>query len=717
VKTPSRIRFLLLLPTLLLAVMIAALAAPAMSMAATSVPLGAAANYAVLAAAGITNTDTTTITGDVGTYPTQTEDYTAGTLTLTAGSTDYAAGDPTPQAMTDLATAYQDAAGATATIVYADAADIGGDTFDPGVYRYPSSLAITGTVTLDAQGNPNAVFIFQIDSTLITATGSSANAASIVKLINGAQASNVFWQVGSSATLGTYSIFNGTILANTSITATTGATVDGRLLAGAMDKTGAVTLDDNTVIAPVPAAAINEVTPAPANNTVGTAQNVSVAVYTSNVSDGTSVTVSLVDSNKNALSDPVTVSGAITGNAAALTLNLPATLAAGDYFVEASVAGVTDAFYSAYTVTALGVTATTATVVNGSTLQMIATVLPADAANQTVAWSVTGGTGSATIDASTGLLTATAVGTVIVTASATDGSGVTGSVTITVTPILVTSIGVTGAGGATTVVNGSTLQMNAAVLPADAASQAVTWSVTPGTGSATIDPSTGILTGLTAGAVTVTATATDGSNVTGSKAITVNPILVSSITVTGTGGATSVVTNSTLQMIATITPANAALQTVTWTVAAGTGTATIDPSTGILTGLTAGAVTVTATATDGSNVTGTEAITVNPILVSSITVTGTGGATSVVNGANGATLQMIATITPADAVLKTVTWSVAAGTDGGTATIDPNTGILTGTAVGTITVTATATDGSGITGSEQITITPILVTSIVVTAS
>ena len=109
----------------------------------------------------------------------------------------------------------------------------------PGVYS-GGALGLTGTLTLDAQGNPNAVFIFQAASTLITAS------ASAVVLVNGANACNVFWQVGSSATLGTTSVFVGTILALTSITATTGALVMGRLLA----RNGAVTLDSNDVTVP-----------------------------------------------------------------------------------------------------------------------------------------------------------------------------------------------------------------------------------------------------------------------------------------------------------------------------------------------------------------------------------------------------------------------------------------------------------------------------------
>jgi hypothetical protein len=143
----------------------------------------------------------------------------------------------------DLTTAYLDLAGRTApapillTLPSPAAPDIGGQTLAPGIYKSNTSLGITGTVFLDGGGDVNAVWIFQIASTLITASGSNVN------LTNGANPHNVFWQVGSSATLGTTSIFNGSILALTSITLNTGATMTGRALA----RNGAVTLDDNKV--------------------------------------------------------------------------------------------------------------------------------------------------------------------------------------------------------------------------------------------------------------------------------------------------------------------------------------------------------------------------------------------------------------------------------------------------------------------------------------
>jgi type VI secretion system secreted protein VgrG len=150
------------------------------------------------------------------------------------------------KAQTDLVTAYNDAAGAT-PFVDKSGVDLGGQTLSPGVYRFSSSAQLTGTLTLDGQGDTNATFIFQIGSALTTAS------ASRVVLINGANACGVFWQVTSSATLGTGTSFQGTLIALSSITLTTAATigVGGGINGGrALARNGAVTLDTNTIIPP-----------------------------------------------------------------------------------------------------------------------------------------------------------------------------------------------------------------------------------------------------------------------------------------------------------------------------------------------------------------------------------------------------------------------------------------------------------------------------------
>nr|ALG05177.1 ice-binding protein [bacterium] len=201
---------------------------------ATTVPLGTAQSFAVLAGAGITNTGPTTITGDVGTDPIDTITG-AGSITLDGV---YHLGDVVAEtAKTDLVTAYTNAAnqsdGTTDPGV-----DLSGQTLVAGIYGSAGVLGLTGTVTLDGAGASDGVWIFQSESTLITAS------SSVVSLTNGAQACNVYWVVPSSATLGTDSDFVGTILAQESITATTGVSINGRLLA----QTAAVSLDSNTII-------------------------------------------------------------------------------------------------------------------------------------------------------------------------------------------------------------------------------------------------------------------------------------------------------------------------------------------------------------------------------------------------------------------------------------------------------------------------------------
>jgi hypothetical protein len=143
------------------------------------------------------------------------------------------------QAKLDLTAAYNDLAGRTSTDIVTLSGNIGGLTLTPGLYKSTSSLAISsGDLTFDAQGNANAVFIIQIATTLTTTSGRK------VILSGGALASNIFWQVGSSATFGTTSVFKGTVIAKQSITLNTGATVDGRVLAS----TGSITLAGNTIV-------------------------------------------------------------------------------------------------------------------------------------------------------------------------------------------------------------------------------------------------------------------------------------------------------------------------------------------------------------------------------------------------------------------------------------------------------------------------------------
>jgi hypothetical protein len=233
-----------------------ALVGPAVTSAAgpMAVNLGTAGNYAILAKTGISTTGATSVTGNIGVSPAAASYITGFGLNLPAGSayatssmvsgnvyaSDYAV--PTPanltMAISDMQAAYTDAANRTyPTATELNAGNIGGMTLTPGLYKWSTGVTIPTSVTLS--GGANDVWIFQIAQNLNVGSGAQ------VILSGGAQASNVFWQVGGQATLGTTSVFNGNILAQTAIVLNTGAILNGRALAQT-----AVTLDSNNVMVP-----------------------------------------------------------------------------------------------------------------------------------------------------------------------------------------------------------------------------------------------------------------------------------------------------------------------------------------------------------------------------------------------------------------------------------------------------------------------------------
>ena len=201
-----------------------------------TVSFAGSSGLAVLAGSSISSTGATVITGDLGLSPgTSVGGFPPGILNGTQHINDAIAN----QAKLDLTAAYNDAAGRTCTDIVTLSGNIGGLTLTPGLYKSTSSLAISsGDLTFNAQGNANAVFIIQIASTLTTTSGRK------VILSGGATASHIFWQVGTSATFGTTSVFKGTVMAMQSITFDTGATLDGKGLA----RTGAVVMAGNTIV-------------------------------------------------------------------------------------------------------------------------------------------------------------------------------------------------------------------------------------------------------------------------------------------------------------------------------------------------------------------------------------------------------------------------------------------------------------------------------------
>ncbi len=265
-------------------VLLSVVAGSTPALAQTAPPLGTAASFGVLGGSTVTNTGPTVITGDVGLSPgSSVTGFPPGSV---VGAI-HVANATAAQAQVDVTTAYNAAAAQPCT-GNLTGQDLGGLTLTPGVYCFDSTAGLTGTLTLNAQGDPNAVFIFKVGSALTTASASN------VSVINGGQACNIFWQIGSSATLGTASTMAGNILALTSITLTTGASVTGRALA----RNGAVTLDSNSVTAaacgagpgPCPAITINPAGLPNATQGIAYSQTVTAtggaAPYTSTVSAG-----------------------------------------------------------------------------------------------------------------------------------------------------------------------------------------------------------------------------------------------------------------------------------------------------------------------------------------------------------------------------------------------------------------------------------------------
>lgn len=236
-KTNKRVVTRLLLSFSLLAVTLLSPGAYA------QVDLGTAQSFGVLGASAVTNTGNSVIDGNLGIWPNTASSITGfppGTYTGTLHAADGVA----QQAQSDLTTAYNAAAG-LAFDVDLTGQDLGGMILTPGVYFFSSSAQLTGTLVLNALGDPDAEFVFQIGSTLTTAPNST------VAVLNGGSmpGCNVFWQVGSSATIDTNTNFAGHILALTSISLNTGADI---MYGSALAQNGAVTMQDNTIVSCIP---------------------------------------------------------------------------------------------------------------------------------------------------------------------------------------------------------------------------------------------------------------------------------------------------------------------------------------------------------------------------------------------------------------------------------------------------------------------------------
>jgi len=353
---------------------------------------------------------------------------------------------------------------------------------------------------------------------------------------------------------------------------------------------------------------------------------------------------------------------------------------------------------------------------NGGTLQMVATISPANATNQNVTWSIVPGTGTATINSS-GLVTALTNGTVHAKAVSVANSNAKDSVQITITNqvVAVTGLTVTTQGNVAANINtnGGTLQMVATIAPANATNQSVTWSIVPGTGTASIS-SSGLVTALTNGTVHAKAVSVANSNAKDSVQITITNqvVAVTGLTVATQGNiAANINTNGgILQMVATIAPANATNQNVTWSIVPGTGTASINSS-GLVTALTNGTVHAKAVSVTNSNAKDSVQITITNqvVAVTGLTVTTQGNVAANIN-TNGGTTQMVATISPANATNQNVTWSIVPGT--GTATINSS-GLVTALTNGTVHAKAVSVANSNAKDSMLITIKNQVTTAVI----
>jgi uncharacterized repeat protein (TIGR01451 family) len=292
------------------------------SAAAGPVPLGTAANFAVLAGSAVTNVGDTVINGDLGLYPAAGV-FVTGFPPGRVNGTIYTADSVARQAQADLTTAYNNA---TARPVSATLpAALGGTTQTAGVYNsITGAFAITGTLTLDAQGNPDAVFIFEASTTFITAD------ASKVVLVNGAQPANVFWVVGTSATLGAGSALQGSILAVAAITVLTGATIYGRALA----EGDAVTLDTDTITDFVPAMVI-DMTASTSSTAPGDTVDYTITIANTGQTAYTGATVT--DSLADVLDDATYNTNSAVASAGTVTFASPNLTWTGDLAVDETV--------------------------------------------------------------------------------------------------------------------------------------------------------------------------------------------------------------------------------------------------------------------------------------------------------------------------------------------------------------------------------------------
>ena len=344
-------------------------------------------------------------------------------------------------------------------------------------------------------------------------------------------------------------------------------------------------------------------------------------------------------------------------------------------------------------VTGITLNKTQATLVDGTTLQLTATVSPSNANNKTVTWS-TSNSNVATVSSS-GLVTAQNPGTTTITVATTDGSNLSATCQVTVTAQVATGISLNKTSAS--IVVDKTLQLNATVSPSTTTNQSVLWT-SSNTSVARVN-SNGLVTAKAVGTATITATTQDGSNLSASCQVTVTPQLATDISLNRTSA--TIYDGTTLQLAATISPSNTTNKTIAWS-SSNTAVATVS-SGGLVTALKPGTASITVTTQDGSNLSATCQLTVQKQLATGVSLNKTSATLN-----TGQTLQLTATVTPSNTTNKNVTWS---SSNTNIATVNSN-GLVTAKAAGTATIAATTADGSNLSAACAVTVTPQLATGI-----
>ena len=346
---------------------------------------------------------------------------------------------------------------------------------------------------------------------------------------------------------------------------------------------------------------------------------------------------------------------------------------------------------------ALSASSTTMTV--GGTLPISVTLTPVSPTDPSLVWSVTNGTGSATVD-QFGIVTASTAGSVTIVATSVQDNKVSGTYVITISDILPTALTLNYTTTQSINVNG-TITLAPIFTPSNAANKKVTWS--SDNAAATVDTN-GVVTGISEGTANITATSKAVGTISASVKVIVSLVHVGSISVTSSLPTMTV--NGTLGMTATLTPTSPTDKSIIWSVINGTGTATVDAS-GVVTALTAGTVTVVATSVQDPKVSGSFIITISNILASKIVLS----PATTINLNVGNTVQVTANVTPTNAYDKTVQWK---SSNNLVATVDVDGNVLA-IGPGSAYIIATSSTVSTVKDSVPVSVTNLLISSIAVT--